>query len=109
MKAKVQFSAIQETLRDDMPTAINQILEKAYVREVQPTRLGTVSMTLLSVTLAVVFDTPFDDANYDVWLQPQSGISVGFWASAKTATGFTMNVGLAVLASFSYLAVGKVD
>lgn len=109
MKATIVFTAIQEMFRDDTLTAINQILEKAWVKEVQPMRLGTVSMTLLSTTLAVVFDIPFEDANYDIWLQPQSGVSVGFWASAKTATGFTMNVSLGVLATFSYLAIGKAD
>jgi hypothetical protein len=74
----------------------------------QNLRAGAISLGILETTKDVVFDPPMpDDAVYEVFLQPRSGISVSFWPSGFTPAGFTLNVSLGALATFSYLAVEK--
>lgn len=107
MRATIVFPDASEVYRGGDPTsAINSLFERAYVKGAAQARVGSVVVALLEFTKAVVFDDPFDNANYEVFLQATSGVSAAYWASAKTANGFTLNVSLSLSATFSYIAIG---
>lgn len=58
----------------------------------------TGSATFAAATTATVtFSTPEKDANYDVWFSPPD--SKTYWASSKTANGFTANASSSVSAT----------
>lgn len=71
----------------------------------KPVRAGTVVATLLDTALAVTFSSAFPDNAYQVFLQPQSSVSITYFPSVLTASGFTLNLSAGVNATFSYLAV----
>lgn len=70
-------------------------------------RSGSIAVIVTDLTKAVTFSTPLPNANYQVFIQTQTNVSVVAYASALTITGFTLNLSLGVNATFSYLAVGN--
>ena len=68
-------------------------------------RSGTVAVTALELTKAVTFATAMPSANYRVFLQPEANLAATLWATAKTTTGFQLNLSVGVAGSLSWLVV----
>ena len=70
-------------------------------------RAGSVAMTTATgKTKAITFATPFSAAvgtNYAITFNP-SGLATNAWATAKTATGYTLNLPAAITGPVEYVA-----
>lgn len=106
MRATIIFPDASEVYRGDVLQTINSLFERAYIKGAAQARVGSVAVALLEFTKQVTFNAPFEDANYEVFLQANSGVAASFWASAKTVNGFTLNVSVSLAATFSYIAIG---
>lgn len=74
---------------------------------VDTVRAGSIAVIITDLTKAVVFSTALPTTNYQVFIQTQTNVSVVAFPSALTKTGFTLNLSIGVVATFSYLAVGN--
>jgi len=93
---------------DDVRQLVNTMFEIAGHPGIAQFRVGSVAVTVLELSVAVVFSSPLPDRGYEVFLQPQSNVAVERFASNLTEDGFTLNLSVGVNATFSYLAVGRV-
>lgn len=86
---------------------INSMLETAEHPGISQFRVGAVTVTILDTAVDVTFSNALRDADYQVFLQPQSNVSVITFADTLRASGFTLNLSVGVAATFSYMAVGN--
>lgn len=70
-------------------------------------RSGSIALSIGELTKTVTFSTAMADANYEVFFQPQSNVSVVLWASSKTMTNCTLNLSLGISAIVSYAAIAN--
>lgn len=87
---------------------INRMFEAAQHPGISQFRVGTVPTTVLDTAIVVTFSTPLPDADYEVFLQPNSNVSTTVYPTSMTASGFTLNLSVGVNAVFSYLAIGTI-
>lgn len=95
-------------LNTDIPS---QMVNAGYLADhpgIAEFRVGSVTTTVLDTSKAVLFAAPFDDANYEVFIQANSNVGVSSYPSNFTPTGFTFNLSAGVNANFSYFAVASV-
>lgn len=96
----------RENMNGDVPS---QMVNAGYLEPhagIAQFRVGSVTTTVLDTAVTVIFDTPLPDANYQVFLQPDSNVAVVVYPSNLTTTGFRFNLSVGVNATFGYLAIG---
>ncbi len=70
-------------------------------------RVGSVAVTILDIAVNVTFSSAMNN-DYQVFLQPQSNITVSLFPSTKRPEGFTLNLSAGVNATISYIAIEDV-
>lgn len=66
---------------------------------------GSITVTALETNKTITFGMTMPDVSYEVFFQPQSGLSTILWATSKTTTNCVMNLSLGVSGTLSYLIV----
>src|SRR5882762_9335520 len=95
-------------LNTDIPS---QMINAGYLADhpgISEFRVGSVITTVLDTSKAVTFAMPFDDANYEVFIQANSNVGVSAYPSNFAPDGFTLNLSAGANANFSYFAVANV-
>jgi hypothetical protein len=91
------------------PDLLNRILGQVQFSGIAQIRAGQITVSVLDLSKAIVFDAPLTDANYIVIFQAQSSISAALWPTAQTANGFTLNLGVGVASTIGWVAIGIPD
>lgn len=68
-------------------------------------RSGTVALIITDLTKLVSFSSALPSANYRVFLAPEGNLGSVAWPSAKSTTGFTINLSAGVVGNYAYLAI----
>ena len=93
---------------DDVFQLTNLMFEVADHPGIAQFRVGAVTVTVLDMAVTITFSSPFDDANYEVFIQQQANLATIVFPSNFTASGFRLNLSVGVEGTFSYFAVGRV-
>lgn len=68
-------------------------------------RVGNFAVTILEMSHLVTFNTPMPDDAYEVFMLPLGNLGGQYWATNRTASGFTANFSSGANITFSYLAI----